>query len=1271
MPADWLVAASHLRLGQMRYGDAARALDELTDDRGFEKLATLLLSRTGINLRPIGGAGDRGRDAVAGLFKGDGEELAVAVSLEKDWPGKVRRDLARIASHGLTHRTVIFVTNRPAAPKQQTDLQGWAKDTHGVDLTVLDQRWLVARLYLRENLDLRREFLGLEPPRPHFFLDLGEYQELLARRKLLEAHFVGRENDMRSVENALEEARCVVVEAPGGYGKTRLVYELAASGESATPWFFVDVGIPFKLDHLAEAENGYEITIFVDDAHRRTDLEALLGALERREPAPRLIFAVRPGHASAIDGALAGLAFPSPANVSLGVLGRRDLATMLKNPPFEIERDAMLARIIALSEGNVGVAVLAAALAAAGADPGDLSRADIFRRHIESRLKGAGLDARDTRELLAIVAAVGVFDTDDPQDVQAAEALSGFGAAELRRRLDELADAGLVVEDPPGQFAVKPDVVREHIQRFSFFPDAGRALLRYERVYELFGHRLEALLSALGESGAETAPAAGSALRRVQRDFERLLDSAETPRQMLEVAALAVRLGAGASSVATVVADRLIARLDDLGDEEVEQLAPVLVELLSIAKFGRDRFPQAWRLLLVLARHVSARPRATHSRETVRKAITEIFASAPMNYSSRDIEVLGYMQDTVRSESQQWWHEEHSLPGAAEVGAILVAPAFTLQLEQHRQAAENAMAINLVAGFVPTWRPTEELLRLGVELFEATFLQLDTHEQLEQLNHIERLAHVASGYPGMLATVPSDELQQLCETVLVDIEQWLVAHLADVPLSVAAAAYGQLQRRRVRVGGKPARQKVALSRPSGDLLGYLDLVDPHRWDRLRVGWKKAHERTRARGARYGIKLAKARNPVDLLRKWNGWIEECEAAGQHVDPVPLMSAFGALARSHSARARELVEYILEHELAIGRFTDELLDSLAADEANWPLIRRWANDSSPRVRLVAARAIPRAPEALGGQLFRSLSADSDETVRDVVWRGLLYYSDQPLVGRRLNLALHLTEKSSSPLELLGQLFGRLRHQVELEQKAVALTTSQRAAVRRIILASARADALPHNHRLAMALEEATALGIDVVLAWLRERLSYLKSDASARYTHNLPDELQPLVYSRRRRAGARAELERLLDELEDSTTTGLYRMAIEEAVEWLGADSASVTRRIAKWARGSGRQPELAHHYVHSGSWRTFTTRARLLLDSRPDDPAVRDSLVVDRFPRSFIGSREPYLRARADEYRRWLKHPDKRLRVIAAQAIDRYEYLADQEAENERRVQEAI
>jgi len=85
------------------YEETGRRIDALTDHQAFERMVTVLLARTGLNVRPLGGSGDLGRDAVVGLYRSDGgEDLAITISLNARWAAKIRSDLKRIHSQGLT-----------------------------------------------------------------------------------------------------------------------------------------------------------------------------------------------------------------------------------------------------------------------------------------------------------------------------------------------------------------------------------------------------------------------------------------------------------------------------------------------------------------------------------------------------------------------------------------------------------------------------------------------------------------------------------------------------------------------------------------------------------------------------------------------------------------------------------------------------------------------------------------------------------------------------------------------------------------------------------------------------------------------------------------------------------------------------------------------------------------------------------------------------------------------------------------------------------------
>jgi hypothetical protein len=617
----------------MTYDATSRALDGLTDNVGFEHLATILLARAGLNVRPRGGSGDRGRDAVAGLYRAEGgEPLAVTISLEKDWRRKIRADLKRIHDHGQRPETVIAVTNRPAGAQAQIALQELIKKDYGVDLTIHERRWLVVQLHRRANLDLLGEYLHLPPPRPRFFLDLGEFEALLERRGLLDVPFAGRREELDELECLLDEQRrAVIIEAHGGSGKTRLTVELARSTRSATLWLFVPYGLRFNADYLAEIEAGYDVTVLLDDAHRRTDLDQVLHALERRDPPPRLVCTVRPGHTAGVQAALRGLALPQPTVFPLGWLGRSALDGILSGPPFAIEREGMRSWIIAVSGGNVGVALIAGELAAAGRNPSDLSQAELFAEHVELRLHGAGADSRESRELLALIAGIGSLDLSNFDDVEAATLIVGGEFAQLRRRLDELADVG-VVEEADRNYKIKPDIVSEHLLRASFFPKAGqRRLLRYQDVYASFApRRRRALLDAIGQARVDTMPAAAQALAMVRRDLLALLERARTAAEFEEVALAAQVLGAGGGAIVCELVGAVLDRLDQFDDDAADHVAVRLVEALAVGKLGRDQLPPTWRLLLRLANVVCGRNGTPHACEAALAEIRGIYTAAPI-----------------------------------------------------------------------------------------------------------------------------------------------------------------------------------------------------------------------------------------------------------------------------------------------------------------------------------------------------------------------------------------------------------------------------------------------------------------------------------------------------------------------------------------------------------------------------------------------------------------------------------------------------------------
>jgi hypothetical protein len=1252
----------------MSYEATTRAVEALTDHVRFEDLGTQLLARLGIDVRPLGGSGDRGRDAVAGLYRAEGgEPLAVTISLKGAWAPKIAADLKRIIDNGFRPVDVISITNRRTSESARGKLQKQAHRQHKIQLTINDRRWLVTQLHRRDNLDLRSDFLNLAPPRPRVFLDLSEYENLLERRRLLSSHFSGRQEELDELERLLSvEGRAVILEADGGLGKTRLAYELARSGRSATQWFFIDADMPFDLDYLAEVEAGYEATVLIDDAHRRPDLPQLLAALETRRPVPRLVFTVRPGHAQAVQTKVSRLALPEPTTLALQPIRRSELVDLLRREPFRIEREGMLSQLLFISDGNVGIALIAAGLASSGVDPTDLSQSSVLAQHAEWRLAGAGLTDRPSRAALALVAALGTLNVGDQAEAEAAAA--ALEETALRRRLDELADAGLLVEDEPKRFTIKPDILREHTFRFSFFPDNGRPVLRYDDAYAAFAAtRLRSLLQSLGDARIDLAPGAGGALALVRAELITRLDGATTAAELAHVAELVRALGPGGADTGLTIAERLLDKMRLLARDEFDAVGRILVDALSAAKFGRDQLPRAWRLLLRLARLAFAEE-APETKEAVLAEIRGIYSAVPINYSSNDPYILAYVQQAVSDETLAWWESEADLPGAAPVAAAAVKPAFALQLEQHRQAAGNAMAINLMASFLPASGETETMIRLGARLFTETLLVLGPREQLEQLETIDSLEHVAGGYSGMFGMTPSKELQLLTASVLAEIEAWLAERIPNLSLPVAGAVVSHFAMRGRRPIGVP---RVRLARASGELREYLDLVDSRPRAALRTDWEKELGEARERGRQYGRKLAQADEPQLTVDRWSDWIDEFESlTGNTANNAVLDSALVEIAAVDPDRARSLAEYAIANERSVTRFMDSLLDTLAAERDNWPLVEQWKEHSSTHARSAAVRAVYRADEGLARPVLTALVNDPERAVAGMALQALVYGPPSGPSGWRLDLALDALAANDDPLPALDQLLAVVRHRAP-DRRLPKLTTAQKNAIREIVLTTASTDRLPSHQRLAMTLGELEQHGLDLALDWLQARLEHVHRHHKTRYMQPLPDELEPFIRSRRRQAKAKAELARLLEEVARPSTDGMYRYGVDEAIQWLGGDAHLVTQKIGEWIRGGPRLRRLALSFVNSGGWKAFTARAKLILDARPNDRDVARSLIGGRYPRSWIGSMEPYFRSQADAFRQWTRSRDPRLRALGAEAVAEYERLAEEAVARERREREGF
>lgn len=116
-------------------------LEQLTDYRQFERLSCDLMSGMGyVGIEPIGGSGDRGRDALFADRSAPDQLTVFAYSVRIDWKTKLGEDCTRIRDEEHGPETVVFVCTstltggqKDAAKSQVLDDYGWRLEIYDLE----------------------------------------------------------------------------------------------------------------------------------------------------------------------------------------------------------------------------------------------------------------------------------------------------------------------------------------------------------------------------------------------------------------------------------------------------------------------------------------------------------------------------------------------------------------------------------------------------------------------------------------------------------------------------------------------------------------------------------------------------------------------------------------------------------------------------------------------------------------------------------------------------------------------------------------------------------------------------------------------------------------------------------------------------------------------------------------------------------------------------------------------------------------------------------
>lgn len=471
--ADWFSSG-----GVRVFPTAKVALQELENDRIFERVALHVLRVRFPDLRITTSSGDLGRDAFGRPLFGEDDKVVLWVSLQKVWTSKLESELVKNRRHD-RKAEAFFVTNRSTKEATKERWRAKARHDYDVALEIVDLGELVTELEVDALRWVAEVELGVTPRAPRRLKTAAEYVDRLALSiPGMTAPLVGRSEEKKTLSSALEAgdpaARIVIVEGAGGAGKTRLAIEAARSTAAV---LVAPTGVSLTVDAFTEAPVDGSLIVVVDDADRAHDLSGIPAVLhDSRFDRVRFVLTMRPGRSPGVLQRW-GVEYWSGPVVGIHGLDRAAVDEIVAG--HGIGHRAFRRNVIDLAQGNPLIAHTACIVGLvanrfAWTDAADLLRDTVLRR---MPTKDGSQAHRAAAVALALVGTA--QDGEDLAMLAGAITYLPPGPHELSSLLDDLSDAGLADSSP---YSVRPAVAGPVLLADALDPqarvrlDAGRAL---------------------------------------------------------------------------------------------------------------------------------------------------------------------------------------------------------------------------------------------------------------------------------------------------------------------------------------------------------------------------------------------------------------------------------------------------------------------------------------------------------------------------------------------------------------------------------------------------------------------------------------------------------------------------------------------------------------------------------------------------------------------------------------------------------------------------
>ena len=460
----------------------------------------------------------------------------------------------------------------------------------------------------------------------HRFSVFQEYERyfgplLLQGRALLthEGPFVGRVEELEQIQSFIDGPEpLLILEAPGGSGKSRLLLEAAkaASQRAGTPRiYFADPSASWSPSDINLLPVTSPAIVVFDDGHRRPELDRIVAACQQHNKTIRYLVSCRPSAIPIVKPLVSSLlGAGSPVKLKIPCLPKQE-AEVLAGHYLGDSLRHLVRRLVAVADRNpLVVCVGARCIAEKRVQPEVLARTpEAFRRVVLDRLlddpalTAANADAN--RRILEVVSAIGPVITENDQLVRQLADVTNLHDHEVRRLLAGLERAGFLSRR--GRLVrVSPDVLADHLLYIAAVDDRGSPTGFVDHVVELFPTSLENILANAAELDwrSEAVDGPNSVLSAVWRDMpDRLSTSSNRQRtervgQLKRAAIFApaevVRICRWLVEHPDAPNDELLARWgdDDASDRLTDEMAEVLGLIATHPDYTRRCAEMLWDL---------------------------------------------------------------------------------------------------------------------------------------------------------------------------------------------------------------------------------------------------------------------------------------------------------------------------------------------------------------------------------------------------------------------------------------------------------------------------------------------------------------------------------------------------------------------------------------------------------------------------------------------------------------------------------------------------